>query len=81
MYKNVHLKKQNMHENALQSVPAIYLNMALMFEIYRRVPASFSDGSSLEMLPFQVCFSIWDGSVAVEHQHWSGVVCLMLGIS
>lgn len=35
MFTNVHLKKQNMHENAFQFVPAIYLNIPLMFEIYR----------------------------------------------
>lgn len=37
MFTNVHPEKQNMHENAFQFVPAIYLNMQLMFEIYGHV--------------------------------------------
>lgn len=74
-----------MHENAFQFVPAIYLNMPLMFEIYRHVcaRAPFSNGCSFEMLlAFKVCFFHvgWFSCCGFSREH-SWFVCLMLSIS
>lgn len=88
MFTNVHLKKQDMHENAFQFVPAIYLNMELMFEIYchARACVCVKEHRSAMVAHLRCCwhstcvFSIWDGSVAVDFpgniQHLF-LVCLL----
>lgn len=89
MFTNVHLKKQNMHENAFQFVPGIYLNMPLMFKIYRHgcARAPFSDGCLFEMLlAFKVCFFLvgWFSCCGFSREHsafCSWFVCLILSIS
>lgn len=73
-----------MHENAFQCVPAIYLNMQLLFEIYCHMCVPEHRSAMVAHLKCRLhskcVFSIWDGSVAVDFpgniQHFFFLLCL-----